>query len=178
MRIETNTFIIRSLEPTQAELDAVLEVYRQCEDFLALGPVPKASMEMVLADLALSKKEGGTFCGIYARSTDPSTPEQMLGIVDFLPTGFEHDPRCADLALLMIAAPYRDQGLGAAVVQAVEAEICRVGRAREIHSGVQVNNPGGIRFWQRMGYIIVTGAELMPDGTTAYQLRKDVPSVA
>ena len=42
-----------------------LEVYRRCEDFLALGPEPKASLEMVLADLEISRQEGGCFCGIY-----------------------------------------------------------------------------------------------------------------
>ena len=41
--------IIRPLEQTEANFNAVLEVYRLCEDFLALGPVPHASME-ILAD--------------------------------------------------------------------------------------------------------------------------------
>ena len=50
---------------TQDNLDAVLEVYQHCEDFLALGPVATASMEMVLKDIEISKNEGGTFCGIY-----------------------------------------------------------------------------------------------------------------
>ena len=33
---------------TENDLEEVFEVYRQCEDFLALGPKPKASMAMVL----------------------------------------------------------------------------------------------------------------------------------
>ena len=49
----------------QDELDAVLEVYKQCEDFMALGPVPTASMGMVLKDFELSKAENAVFCGIY-----------------------------------------------------------------------------------------------------------------
>src|SRR5512133_3760127 len=138
--IQTERFIIRSLIPTQAESDAVLDVYRQCEDFLALGPVSKASMEMVQADFAHSRQAGGIFCGIYARSEEASLPSPMIGIVDFVPAGFEQDPHCADLSLLMIAAPYRDHGLGEAVVQAVEAEIRRAGQVCVIHSGVQVNN--------------------------------------
>ena len=169
MLIETPTFTIQPIERSQAELDAILEVYRQCEDFLALGPVAQASMAMVEADLELSVKEGGVFCGIYDRETG-----QMLGIVDFVYAGFEGNPEWAYLALLMIAAPQRSRGLGAAVVQAVEDEIRRDGRAKAIRAGVQVNNPGAIRFWQRMGYRTISGAIDFPDGTTAFQLLKDL----
>lgn len=49
----------------QDNLDAILEVYEQCEDFLALCQCPPASMEMVLEDIELSRAEGGVFCGIY-----------------------------------------------------------------------------------------------------------------
>ena len=42
-------FSLRPVTPT--DLDAVLEVYRLCEDFLALGPVATASMEMLQKDL-------------------------------------------------------------------------------------------------------------------------------
>jgi len=85
---------------TLAELEAVLEVYRQCEDFLALGPVATASMEMVLNDLEISRGYSGTFCGIY------TAKGKMIGVLDYVPRGFEGDPRAADLTLLMIAAPY------------------------------------------------------------------------
>lgn len=153
----------------ETDLQAVLEVYRQCEDFLALGPVARASMTMVRADLALSRKEGGTFYGIYHPDSDV-----MVGIVDFVTAGFEGSQHLAFLSLLMIAAPYRGRGLGAEVVEAVEAEIRRDGRARAIESGVQVNNPGAIRFWQRMGYAITSGPQDFPDGTTAYRLLKNL----
>ena len=41
------------------DLEAILAVYRQCEDFLALGPQPQASPEMVAADMRQSQAEGG-----------------------------------------------------------------------------------------------------------------------
>jgi ribosomal protein S18 acetylase RimI-like enzyme len=153
---------------TRDELGAVLEVYRQCEDFLALGPVPVASMEMVLQDIGISKGYGGSFCGIYAAGG------KMIGIFDYVPAGFEGDAQAAYLSLLMIGAPFRGQGVGRAVVEAVEAHIRRDPGIRRILAGVQVNNPAAIRFWQRNGYRIVSGPELMPDQTTVYHLRKDV----
>jgi ribosomal protein S18 acetylase RimI-like enzyme len=156
---------IRSI--TQDDLDAILNVYQQCEDFLALGPVSTASMEMVLADLELSRHEGGDFCGIY-------TPDgKMVGIVDYVAGNFEGNPRTAFLSLLMIAAPFRKQGIGQAVVTAVENEIRKNTQITTIRSGVQVNNPQAIRFWQRNDYRIISGPELMPDQTTVFGLQKD-----
>jgi ribosomal protein S18 acetylase RimI-like enzyme len=159
----------RSLEirrVTDDDLDAVLDVYRECEDFLALGPVPAASMEMVLCDIETSHREGGQFCGIF------ETDDRMVGVVDFVPCGFEGDPHHGFLSLLMIAAPYRNQGIGQAVVTLIEDEIERNPQITAIFSGVQVNNPQAVRFWQRNGYRIVSGPELQGDGTTAFRLRK------
>ena len=47
------------------DIPAVLEVYRQSEDFLALGPDPHASLEMVEKDRALSRQQGEVYCGIF-----------------------------------------------------------------------------------------------------------------
>ncbi len=169
MIIEGENFCIHPFQGSEAEYAAVLEVYRQCEDFLALGPVAIASMEMVCADLALSKKEGGIFCLI-----SPPGSTEVVGVIDYIPSGFRGDPSVACLELLMIAAPYRSHGLGAAVVKAVEAKIFKDSRVRAIDSGVQVNNPHAIRFWLRMGYQIISGAEPQGDGTIAYHLWKAV----
>ena len=73
----------------------------------------------------------------------------------------------------MIAAPYRNQGIGEAVVALVEDEIRGDPQITAILAGVQVNNPHAIRFWQRNGYRIVSGPELHADGTTAFRLRKE-----
>ncbi len=150
------------------ELDAVLDVYKQCEDFLALGPVATASMEMVLKDIELSRGEGGLFCGIYQPSGE------MIGVLDYVPGGYQGNPSAAFLELLMIAAPQRGRGLGHAVVEAFEDQVRKDPAVRMILSGVQVNNPDAVRFWQREGYRIVSGPTPMPDRTTAYALRKDL----
>ncbi len=157
---------IRPISPD--ELGAVLQVYRQCEDFLALGPVATASAEMVQKDIELSRGEGGLFCGIY------KADGEMIGVLDFVPRGWQGDPSAAFLELLMIAAPHRKRGIGHAVVDAFENEIRKDPAVRNIFSGVQVNNPDAVRFWQREGYRITSGPTLMPDQTTAFELRKDL----
>jgi ribosomal protein S18 acetylase RimI-like enzyme len=149
-------------------MDAVLDVYRQCEDFLALGPVPSASMEMVRKDIEISQSEGGIFCGIFIPDG------KMIGIIDYVPRGYQGDPHTAFLSLLMIAAPFRKKGFGKAVVDALENEIRKDAQVRAILSGVQVNNPQAVQFWQRRGYRIVSGPKLMPDQTTVFDLCKDL----
>ncbi len=164
--IRSERFTLRPV--TLGDHAAVLDVYRQCEDFLALGPNPTASAEMVAGDLALSQTQGGVFYGVF----DPAGP--MIGVVDVVPRRYEGDPALAFLELLMIAQPYRSRGLGAEIVRAVEADIRQDGTVKTILAGVQVNNPGAIRFWARMGYRITSGPTLYPDQTIAYALRKDL----
>lgn len=149
------------------DASAILEVYRRCEDFLSLGPVPRASMQMVLDDLLHLRGESGVFCGIYCG-------REMAGIVDFVPDGFGGKKGIAFLSLLMIAEEYRGKGLGRKVVEAVEAEMLKNGGIREIRSGVQVNNAAGVAFWTKMGYKIVSGPKLLPDRTTVYDLKKEI----
>jgi ribosomal protein S18 acetylase RimI-like enzyme len=152
---------------TENEMPALLAIYRRCEDFLALGPNPYASEEMVRGDLLLSIEDGGRFCGI--RLADG----QLAGVVDYTPGGRSGNPAEAHIELLMLAQPYRNRGLGAAVVRDVEAEMWAAAQVAAIVVEAQVNNPGALRFWQRMGYRIISGPTPQPDGTTSYQLRKE-----
>jgi len=156
------------IHPIEAsELDDILEVYRQCEDFLALGPVATASMEMVLKDIEISKEEGGLFCGIY------TADGKMIGVVDYVPNHYEGNAHAAYLSLLMIAAPFRSQGVGQAVFEAVENQIRKDAQVSTFFAGVQVNNPQTIKFWQARGFRIISGPTLMPDQTTVFGLQKD-----
>jgi ribosomal protein S18 acetylase RimI-like enzyme len=165
MVIRDNSLEIRPVTP--GDLNAVLNVYRQCEDFLALGPEPTASMEMVLKDIEVSQRAGGVFCGIF------SADGKMIGVVDYVPKNFEGEPHIAFFFLLMIAVSFRKQGIGKAIVQLIENEIRKDARVTAILSAVQVNNPQAVKFWQKNGYCIVGGSEFQPDQTTTYRLRKD-----
>jgi len=156
---------IRPIAPD--DLEAVVELYGQCEDFLRLNELPAASMKMVLDDLELSKAEGGVFCGIY---TDHG---KMIGVVDYVPCGYRGAEDTAYLQLLMIAASQRKQGIGKAVVEAVENEIRKNPDVTTIVSGVAVNNPLAIQFWQRNGYRIVSEPIYYPGQGTGFDLRKD-----
>ena len=164
--IETQHYQIKPV--AKHDTRYVLEVYKQSEDFLSLGPQPHASMEMILADLELSKAEGGVFCGIWDHNG------KIIGIVDFVPEMFEGNPYHAFLSLLMISKPYRKKRIGAEIVTTIEHEISKNTQVKSILSAVQTNNDPAIRFWQKMGYRIVSGPELQQDSTITYKLEKDL----
>ncbi|MBN2351726.1 MAG: GNAT family N-acetyltransferase [Spirochaetales bacterium] len=150
---------------TDDDIPSVLEVYRRCEDFLALGPVPCTSLEMVTTDIAHSKEVGGFYCGIR------DDTDEIVGVLDFIP---KYKRGRAFLSLLMIASAHRRRGLGTALLAALESHLMLTAGAKVIESGVQVNNEAGISFWKKRGFRIGRRARHMADGTTAYQMSKHI----
>lgn len=165
-RVTPPVFKLHPLE--EKDIPALLELYRECEDFLALGPRPRASLEMVRSDLDLSRANGGTFYGIF------DAAGRLAGVADWILSGFEGNPTTAFIELLMIAAPRRRAGLGRAVVTEVEQHIRQDGRAHCIELGVQVNNLAALRFWLRCGYRSAGPPQKFSDGTTAIRMRKEL----
>lgn len=151
----------------RSSIDSIYNVYKNCEDFLSLGPVSTASKQMILDDFKISEGEGGNYCGIFFK-------ERMIGIIDFILSGFEGDPSHAYLSLLMISANFRKKGIGYDVVKTVENEIIKNHNIRSILVSVQINNKQAIAFWEKMGYIIVSGPQVMPDTTITLKLQKDI----
>lgn len=148
-----------------ADLPAVLDVYRQCEDFLALGPDPVASLKMIAGDRELSKQEGGEYCGIFDPQGD------LIGIFDFVRSGFEGDAGCAFIELLMIGGPYRNRGWGKKAVEWLKEELRnQQPPADKIKAAVQVNNPAAIQFWLQLCFCIEGKAALQTDGTVTYPI--------
>jgi RimJ/RimL family protein N-acetyltransferase len=156
-----NDFEVRPV--TSADFESTLKVYEQCEDFLSLGPVPKASKEMVQADIDHSKSSNGIFCGIWDKSGT------QVGVLDFIP---EMEKGIAFLSLLMISEPYRYGGIGTVIVAELEAHLMTNYKTRILKSGVQTNNAIGIKFWKKCGFILETKPTAIDDGTVAYQMQK------
>ncbi len=153
------------------EHESLLAVYLACEDFLALGPQPHATPEMVEADIRLSRQVGGIFCGIYH---GPGGEQKMIGVLDLVPTSWEGKPDQAYIELLMIIPSFRSKGIGEQVVQWLEQKVNRDHKVSVIKADVQVNNPAAVRFWLKSGYEITSGPELRPDQTIVYNLKKSL----
>jgi len=161
-----NSFEIRPI--TGNDLAEILEVYRQNEDFLALGSRPKASIDMVLQDMETSRQDKGIFCGIY------DSAGRLRGIIDFIPCSFNGLAHVAFINLLMIIRPLRNQGIGTRILRLLERKIMLNEEIREIQTAVQLNNPAALRFWQRNNYRVFKGPEIRPDQTEVVYLRKDL----
>ncbi|GAP05618.1 acetyltransferase [Anaerolinea thermolimosa] len=155
---------ITFLPMNESHLPRLLQLYQQCEDFLALGPSPHASPEMVLADLALSRQHGGTFYGVFQG-------KNLAGVLDLVFSGFQGDASRAYLELLMIAPRFRGRGLGKNILAMVEKTLRSAGVAT-LEADVQVNNPLALRFWQREGFLPIGQPRHQEDGTTTIHLIK------
>jgi len=156
-----NDCVVRMIE--KDDLPKTLEVYQQAEDFLSLGPVPKASMEMILADIQHSKESGGLFCVVIDCNGN------MIGVVDFVA---ELTKGTAFLSLLMISYRFRNRGIGKAIVKGLESYLMHTYGTHTIESGVQTNNEPGIMFWKKCGFEIGRIARALDDGTVAYDMKK------
>lgn len=152
----------------EEQMEALLRVYRQCEDFLALEPSSHATEEMVKKDLEESRSAGGVYCGIY------TADQELIGIVDFIPSGWQNRADTAYMELLMIVRGRRSRGIGAEVQEMVEKYVRDEFNVVQMMADVQVNNPQAVRFWERVGYAISSVAVLQKDQTLTYEMHKSL----
>jgi ribosomal protein S18 acetylase RimI-like enzyme len=69
---------------------------------------------------------------------------------------------------------YRNRGIGNIVASLFESFLVENYRTELIKSGVQVTNYEGIRFWTTCGYVIGKEARSLDDGTTVYEMYKQL----
>ena len=155
---------------TDNDIPTLLEVYEQSEDFLALGPVAKASTQMVLEDIEGSRARHGQFCAIT------NNEGVTIGVLDFIPDSGEAKGSCY-LSLLMIAAPWRNKGYGRAIVAALEAHQQSTAGTTHMDAAVQTNNGDAIQFWKKQGYTLSDESQQQSDGTITYELTKVLPGI-
>lgn len=162
MLFQTGQLTVSTID--ESDLPALFEVYRQCEGFLALGPVPVASVQMVEEDIEHSRRKNGQYCAIR------DGQGRIIGVIDFI-AKYEGN-HTSSLLLLMIGVLWRGKGYGRAVVQALEDYLNENFGSRRMVSWVQTNNPGAIQFWERLGYHLSTVPLDQPDGTVTYEMAK------
>ncbi len=111
MELETERLIIRSL----TEETAILVVYEQCADYLALQTPEPPSGAMVRSDVATTAMNDGIFAGIFRRDSN-----ELSGAISFVPNNFHGQRDYAFVLNLMIGSAHRRQGYGTEAYQAVE----------------------------------------------------------
>ncbi|HEY6097864.1 MAG TPA: GNAT family N-acetyltransferase [Anaeromyxobacter sp.] len=140
----TGCFGIRLDESRRDELQAF---YEDCADVVELitgqPPGPNEAAEL-LASLPKGKRHDDKFViGLF------DAPGHMIGVLDAI----RDYPRPGEwfLGLLMLAPISRGHRIGDRVYHRLE-EWVRACGGTAIHLIVQEQNPGALRFWQRMGF--------------------------
>jgi ribosomal protein S18 acetylase RimI-like enzyme len=140
----TGCFGVRLDESRRAELQAFHE---ECADYLELvtgEPPGPHEAEALLSELPPGKAPDDKFVvGLF------DAPGHMVGVLDVI----RDYPKPGEwyLGLLMFGPSSRGRGLGDRVVHRLEDWI-RAQGGSAMHLIVQEQNPGALRFWERMGF--------------------------
>ena len=157
------TPMIRELDPHR-DLAAVAGLYGAAGDYwLLANRAPHGA-----AEVAAFFTDGPPGCdpaqsyrvGIFEGA-------ELVGVAE-LSFGFPL-PGDAYLGLMLLAASHRGRGLGKVLLKHVEGLARKRGAAR-IYLGVLVENPRGLGFWQRQGFVD-TGVSRRDDETGHLMLR-------
>jgi GNAT superfamily N-acetyltransferase len=140
----TGCFGVRLDETRTEELQAF---YEGCADYLELvtgqPPGPNEAAEL-LGSLPRGKGHEDKFViGLF------DAPSHQVGVLDVI----RDYPKPGEwyLGLLMFVPTWRGHGLGERVYRRLEEWVRELG-GRTLHLIVQEQNPGALRFWQRMGF--------------------------
>ncbi len=140
----TGCFGVRLDEGRQAELQAF---YEGCADYFELitgAPPGPNEAEDLLTSLPRGKSFDDKFViGLF------DAPGHLIGVLDVI----RDYPKPGEwyLGLLMFGPIWRGRRLGERVYRRLEDWVRALGGAA-IHLIVQEQNPGALRFWQRMGF--------------------------
>lgn len=140
----TGCFGVRLDESRREELQAF---YEGCAEYVELitgqPPGPNEAQEL-LASLPRGKTHDDKFVvGLF------DAPGHLIGVLDVVRDYPKRDEWF--LGLLMLRPQSRNRGLGERVYRRLEEWVSASG-GTAIHLIVQEQNPGALRFWQRMGF--------------------------
>lgn len=142
----TGCFGVRLDERRKGELQAF---YEGCHDYFQLvtgqPPGPDEAEELMRA-LPRGKTYADKFVmGLF------DAPGHLIGVLDVI----RDYPKAGEwyLGLLMFGPSFRGQRLGERVYRRLEDWVREFG-CKALHLIVQEQNPGALRFWQRMGFEI------------------------
>jgi RimJ/RimL family protein N-acetyltransferase len=149
---------------------AVAEIYRQTPRFIVElngRSADTIGLEMVEEDAAQAANHGARFAGVFLRENG-----QMIGVADYVPSGYGELPSRAWIALLLMAEPYQRQGYGTEAYRLIEEAVFADPDVQTIGLGVLVNNGPALGFWRAMGYERVGSTVQDREGRDVVRLQK------
>lgn len=147
--------ILREPAEARAPLQALIE---RCADFIAL--VEGRAVEPDQAgELLDALPAGHSFADKHVLGYYVDRPDELVGVADVL-RGY---PGASDwwIGMLLFDPAWRGRGLGERAAAELHDWFRREGAAASWLC-VQEQNPGALRFWQRLGYAVVgQGVQLL-----------------
>ncbi len=142
----TGCFGVRLDEARRPELEAFYEECRDAVELVTGAPPGKDEAGELLSSLPHGKSHEDKFVvGLF------DAPGHLVGVLDVIRD--YPSQRHWYLGLLMFRPTWRSRGLGERVYRRLE-EWVRASGGDAVHLIVQQQNPGALRFWQRMGFEI------------------------
>ena len=164
---------VELIPPPCRHYPALVDIYRECRETLPAGTREPIDILMVMEDIRRSQEAGRSFCGIYL-------PEGQapVGVVDYVPFGFDGDPAVGGIHVIMVRPEGRRKGVAAEAVSALEQMLFASQEIDAICVKVRVNSTGAFSFWEGLGYQRHQGTQPLSDeaaGYLYYQKRREIP---
>jgi RimJ/RimL family protein N-acetyltransferase len=150
-----STTSVVSLLPLNAtdHAEALQEVYRATPGYWQMYHLPSSPAGQAQRDLEeAAATPGRTMMGIVRRidAGDASAGVEMVGVVDF--RMHWPDPEIVYVGMIMVAEPYRRQGIGSAAWRLLAPWLAQSAQMRSARAGIEQFNPDGLRFLQHLGF--------------------------
>ena len=169
MELETERLMIR----TVIDEAAMLAVYEQCADYLALQTPEPPSGAMVQSDVATTAKLGGVLAGLYRRDSN-----ELIGMISFVPQNFRGQRDYAFVLNLMIGSTQRRQGYGTEAYRAVEEFIWRDEDVKRIGALLLPQHEPSYAFAEKQGFERAGGPFKNKRGYGLWAFTKKRPGLA
>lgn len=144
-----------SLIPLSSEYHtgALQQVYRGARDYWAMYDLAGAPYGQAALDLkAAGETLGRNMMGIVrpVREDDETERVEMIGVIDF--RTHWPDENVAYIGMVMVAEPYRRQGVGARAWGLLAPWLAASAEIRIVRCGVEQFNVGALRFFQSLNF--------------------------
>ncbi len=162
-----------SLLPLEASLhtDALQRVYELSPAYWTMYHLAQAPAGQAARDLAAIETEPGRVgLGILV-ANEPGNPRsgaQLVGLIDF--RMHWPDPDTAYIGIVLVAEPFQRQRVATDAWSLLEPWLAAEAGLRVVRLGVEQFNPGALKFFQSLGFVLSGEAQRIRSGKRLVRL--------
>lgn len=162
-----------SLLPLDEELhaEALQRVYELTPGYWEMYHLAQAPAGQAARDLAAMASEPGRAGLGILLANEPGNPDagaQLVGLLDF--RMHWPDPNCAYIGIVLVAEPFQRQGIGTAAWHLLADWLGTDADIQTVKLGVEQFNPGGLKFFESLGFALTGQAQRIRSGKRLVRL--------